>query len=52
MEVVTALRKTKNGKAAGQSGVVNEILKAAEVGVDWLTYLCNSVIRERKVPED
>ena len=25
---------------------------AGDVGVDWLTDLCNSVIRERKIPED
>ena len=43
----------RNGKAAGQSGVVNEMLRAAgDVGVDWLIDLCNSVINERKIPED
>ena len=52
-EVVSALRKMRNGKAAGQSGVVNEMLRAAgDIGVDWLTDLCNSIISERKIPED
>ena len=52
-EVETALKKTKSGKAPGQSGVVTEMLKASgEIGVEWLVDLCNSVIRERKIPED
>ena len=43
----------KNGKAPGPSGVVTDMLKASgEVGVEWLAELCNSVIRERKIPED
>ena len=53
-EVVSALRKMRNGRAASQSGVVNVKLRAAgEVEVDWLTDLCNSaVISERKIPAD
>ena len=32
---------------------MTEMLKASgEVGVEWLTELCNRVIRERKIPED
>ena len=46
-------KRIKSGKAPGPSGVVTEMLKASgEVGVEWLTELCNSVIRERKIPED
>ena len=52
-EVDRALKKMKNGKAPGQSGVVTEMLKASgNISVEWLTELCNSVIRERKIPED
>ena len=52
-EVDRALKKMKNGKAPGPSGVVTEMLKASgEVGVEWLTEKCKSVIRERKIPED
>ena len=29
-----------------------EMLEAPEVGVGWLTDLCNTVIRERKILED
>ena len=34
-EVIRTLRKMRHGKAAGQSGVVNEMLKASgEVGIN------------------
>ena len=43
----------KVGKAGGPSGVVSEMLKAAgEDGVEWVTDLCNAVVREGKIPED
>ena len=43
----------RHGKAAGQSHVVSETLKASgEVGIDWLAQLCNNVLGERKIPED
>ena len=42
-----------HGKAASQSGVVSEMLEASgKVRVDRLPDLCNSMIQERKIPED
>ena len=52
-EAIRTLSKMRHGKASGQSGGVNEMLKASEdVGEDWLTDVRNSVIRERKITED
>ena len=52
-EIKKAIKKSKKGKAAGPSGVVSEMIEAAdELGVDWLTDLCNAIIGERKIPED
>jgi len=42
-----------NSKAAGPSGVVADMLKAAgEAGTRWITNVCNSVVREGRIPED
>jgi hypothetical protein len=41
-----ALQKMKNGKAAGPSKAVSEILKAA--GTEWLNQLFNAITRESK----
>ena len=42
-----------DGKAAGGSGVVPEMLKCAgEHGFDLITDLFNTIIKENKVPED
>ena len=39
----------KEGKAAGPSGVVAEILNAAgESGVAWITDICSLIIKEGK----
>ena len=52
-EVRAAMAAMKVGKAGGPSGVVSEMLKAAgEDGVEWVTDLCNAVVREGKIPED
>jgi hypothetical protein len=52
-EVRAAITKAKNGKAAGPSCVVSEMLKASgEVGVEWVTYVCNAVIKDGKIPAD
>ena len=52
-EVVGALRKMKEGKAAGPSEVVAEMIRAAEeLGVEWMTDLCNTIIVEERIPED
>ena len=43
----------KSNKAAGPSGVVSDMLKAAgEAGTIWVTDLCNAVVRDGKIPED
>ena len=52
-EVQAAIKKMKNSKAAGPSGVVAEMLKAAgEAGTRWVTDVCNSIVREGKMPEE
>src|SRR5437867_1926923 len=52
-EVRLAIAKAKNGKAAGQSGVAADMLKAAgEAGVKWVTDICNEVVRSGVVPVD
>lgn len=46
-EVVEALKKMKEGKTAGISKVVTEMIKAAEqLGVEWMTELCNRIATE------
>ena len=48
-----ALAKMHDGKAAGGSGVVAEMLKCAgEEGIDLITDLFNAIIKENKIPED
>lgn len=52
-EVRDAVAAMKVGKAAGPSGVVAEMLKAAgEAGVQWVTDLCNSIVKEGRIPDD
>jgi len=52
-EVNDALGKAKSGKAAGPSGVLAEMLKAAgDVGVQWVTDLCNAIVKEGRIPDD
>jgi hypothetical protein len=52
-EVKAAIKKAKSNKAAGPSGVVVDMLKAAgEAGAVWVTEICNLVLREGRIPED
>jgi hypothetical protein len=52
-EVKAAITRAKSGKAAGPSRVVAEMLTASgDVGVQWVTDLCNVIVREGKVPND
>ena len=52
-EVQAAIKKMKWSKAAGPSGVVSDMLKAAgEAGIIWVTDLCNAVVRDGRIPED
>ena len=47
------MRRMKTGKAAGQSGIVTEMIKAmGEDGVIWMTEICNRIVRKRRIPED
>ena len=44
--VKAAIAMTKSGKATGPTGVVAKMLKASEdVGVKWVTDLCNSIVQ-------
>jgi hypothetical protein len=52
-EVAKSLKKMKEGKAAGMSGIVAEMISAAgSVGTEWLTELCNLIVREGHIPSD
>jgi hypothetical protein len=45
--------RKQSGKAPGPSGVVQEMLKAAgDIGIQWMTDLCNAVASEGKTPTD
>ena len=51
--VIKALGKMKSGKAAGPSGIVVEMLKAAgSKGIEFLRELIISVVKHGKIPED
>lgn len=53
VEVRAAIRKMKNDRGSGPSGLVADVLKAAgEVGVNWMTDVCNAVMTEGKIPSD
>jgi hypothetical protein len=52
-EVRSALASSKSGKAAGPSEVVVEMLEASgEAGLQWVTDICNEVVRSGKIPTD
>ena len=52
-DVRTALKKMKEGNAAGVSGIVAEMLKASgEAGLELFTELFNNIVKEDKVPND
>ena len=52
-EVQAAIKKMRNNKAAGPSGVVADMLKAAgDAGTRWITDICNRVVKEGRIPED
>ena len=51
-EVRQAIQGLKVRKAAGPSGVTAEMIKAAgEQAVDWLTSICNRMVKEEVIPE-
>jgi len=51
-EVRLALWKMKCGKAMGPSGVVEMLVAAGDVGVQWMVDLCNAIVQEGKVTDD
>ena len=52
-EVELALKRLKEGKAAGDDGISAEELKATgELGIDTLHLLCNKIWKSETFPED
>ena len=50
-EVRASIAKTKDGKAAGPTGLVSQMLTASgETGISWLTDLFNAIVREGSIP--
>ena len=51
-EVRQAIQDLKVRKTAGPSGITGEMIKAAgEQAVDWLTSICNRIVKEEAIPE-
>ena len=51
-EVRQAIQDLKVRKAAGPSGVTGEMIKAVgEQAVDWLTSICNRIVKEEVISE-
>ena len=51
-KVRQAIQDLKVRKAAGPSGVTGEMIKAAgEQAVDWLTNICNRIVKEETISE-
>ena len=52
-EVAAAIKGLKMGKAAGPTGVVSEMMKAAGgFGSRWMTDLINNIVKESCIPDD
>ena len=52
-EVAAAIKGLKIGKAAGPTGVVSEMIKAAGgFGSRWMTDLINNIVKEGCIPDD
>ena len=52
-EVAAAIKGLKFGKAAGPTGVVSEMMKAAGgFGSRWMTDLINNIVKEGYIPDD
>jgi len=53
LEVHTAVRKLKNGKAPGLCGITAEMLKASgDLGILWLTSVIKQVWQTGVIPPD
>ena len=52
-EMVTALKVTKPGKAAGPSEVCSEMISASgEVGVSVMVELCQCMLNGKRMPDE
>jgi len=52
-DISKALRMMKKGKAAGPTGIVSEMFMADDdCSVDWLTYLCNLIVAQGRIPDN
>ena len=52
-EVAVDIKGLKIGKAAGPTGVVSEMMKAAgDFGSRWMTDLINNIVKEDCIPDD
>ena len=52
-EVEQAVKKLQNGKAAGEDGIVAEMLKkGGEVMIDWLLEILQEVWRTKQLPSE
>ena len=51
--VEEAIRKMKNGKAAGMSDIVAEMVKASgDTGIELITSLANQIMKDGVIPQD
>ena len=51
--VEEAIRKMKNGKAAGMSGIVAEMVKASgDTGIELIISLANQIMKDGVIPQD
>ena len=52
-EVAAELKKMKRHKVPGLSGLSVEMIQATEgIGTQWLSDLCNGIVKEGCIPED
>ena len=51
-EVIRAIKKLKNGKAAAVDEIQPELLKYGEAAVPYFTRLCNQIWRSHIVPAE
>jgi len=52
-EILKPVRMMKKGKEAGPTGIVLEMFMADEdYSVEWLTFLCNLIVSQGRIPDD
>ena len=53
MEVKSAIKRMKKGKAVGPDNILVETWKSlGDEGIDWLTKLFNSILTSEEMPEE